>query len=588
MKKIPIMLIWLLIPIQAWAVYNVPSGRRITWNAGLDPIGGIPTSWPNCTTSACNTLYAKISGDITSAMNAALTSAPAHSVVRVHAGNFTVSGNINMVSNVILRGAKSPLTGSAIWLPTADASATTLNIGGNNIRFNGGDQSSTWSPGPGQGTAIIAGYTQGSTSLTLSSASGYNVNDYISVYQNSDSSLPIDYRGMGYLGEDNCDSYDCHVKQQYVQITAINGNTITINPGIYLVTASPTGQAARKLTWGITMAGLENIRLNGNGTGAVAVWIKNALYCWVKGVESYNCAGGNGFGHIETYFSKGIEIRDSYIHTGGTHQSGRSYGIDFYYWNSDHKIENNIVIDTRHAIIFEGGGSGCAILYNYGWNNYEAENTAYLSESLVQDHGAHPHMNLWEGNIDQQFYGDWTQGSSSHITEFRNAVWGYRDTPDSLGANSIAAIRVGPYSRYYNLVGNVAGRSAWTGGVAICNSATCGNNPHSFEFGLHTNGTYPDSGSYSTAILQGNYDYVTKGVAVWADPDHTLTNSMYYSSKPSWYGGCTWPPVDPTIPNVADIPAKLRYTGSNCPSSNPTPFGSNKSQRRTMRGCSPY
>ena len=219
-----------------------------------------------------------------------------------------------------------------------------------------------------------------------------------------------------------------------------------------------------------------------------------------------------------------MEVRDNYVHYGGTHQSGRSYGIGFYYWNSDHKIENNIVSDVRHAIIFEGGGSGCAILYNYGFNNWEDDTTA-LTESLTQNHGAHPHMNLWEGNIDQQFYGDWTQGSSSHMTLFRNWVLGYRASPSGY-TGFITAIRVGPYNRYYNIVGNIAGISSWASGTAICSSGSCGGGPHAFDFGLHTDGSYLDSGSYSTAILHGNYDYVTDGVANWADSDHAL-NKFY-------------------------------------------------------------
>jgi hypothetical protein len=373
------------------------------------------------------------------------------------------------------------------------------------------------------------------------------------------------------LGEDyGVNGVDHHVLQQYSKITGKNGNNIIIDPPINYVSPNPTGQSVRKQTMTMYNAGVENMRLNGNGSNYRIVQFYFARNCWAKGVETYNVQSTSGSAHIETNFSFQCEIRDCCVHhESGNNASGQNYGIGFYWWNSNHKVENNIAFDTRHAIIFEGGGSGCAILYNYGLNNYEDDRSA-LSESFVSNHGAHPHMNLWEGNIDQQFSADYTQGSSSHNTWFRNWALGYRASPS--GYSIEAAMRVGPYNRYYNLVGNVAGMSTWSSGVAICNGSSCaaGNFPHAFEFGFHTDGSYLDSASYSTAVLQGNYDYITDGVAVWSDSDHVLANSMYYAAKPAWYAGCTWPPVDPTNGYVADTPAKLRYEGSSCVGSMPS------------------
>ena len=188
---------WLLIlalgfPSLSWAVYDLPSNRKITWSAGLDPIGGIlSASW---TQKTCTGLHNDGSVNDTTAINNCISTASSNTVVYIPAGVYRVDGNINMKSNVVLKGAKAAVSP---WLPTADATATTLDMNGSYVYLNGGSQSSTWSPGAGSGTSITSGYTQGSTSLTLSSASSYNIGDYISVYQNSDSSLPIDYRGDG-------------------------------------------------------------------------------------------------------------------------------------------------------------------------------------------------------------------------------------------------------------------------------------------------------------------------------------------------------------------------------------------------------
>jgi hypothetical protein len=64
-----------------------------------------------------------------------------------------------------------------------------------------------------------------------------------------------------------------------------------------------------------------------------------------------------------------------------------------------------------------------------------------------------------------------------------------------------------------------------------------------------------------------NYDYVTDGVAVWdGGSDHALRNSMYYASKPAFFGGCSWPVFGPDVPGqMGTLPAKDRFEGeSDC------------------------
>ena len=542
------------------AVYEVPSERRILWSAGLDQEGGIPIykSVP------CSGLDPTGATNNATQINNCISSAPPGTAVYIPPGTYAIDGNIKMKSNVVLRGAGI----SPPWLPLASAGTTTLSMNGGRIDFAGGSKAYSWSPGPGSGTDITAGYTKGSNSLTLSGAGGYSVGDYISIFQDNDPGV-IDTRGYSWLGEDLDGSGGVHVKQQYAKITRINGNVITISRPIYYVTPSPTGFQIRRQTMGIVKAGVENIKLKGDGTNRRLIDIYFARHCWIKNVETYNTGGRSGESHITIMFSHGCEIRDSYIHHGGSYFSGANYGIDFYFWNSDHKVENNIVRETRHSIIFEGGGSGCAILYNYSNDGYEGEEPSYLAQDLTTNHGAHPHMNLWEGNIGSKIMGDFTQGSSSHNTLFRNWGRGYRDSPAF--SSGIAGFVIGPFNRYYNLLGNVSGMPSWTSGTAIEDNATA-RKPVAFSFGRHTDGRYLDPQSYSTSLFHGNYDYVTDGVALWQGGfDRSLPDSMYYSSQPSWW--CTevpWPPIGPDVPSLTnDIPAKRRYDGAWCTRSTP-------------------
>src|SRR2546426_3953827 len=287
---------------DAYAVYDVPPGRRITWNAGLDPVGGIP----NYTNVTCTGLDPTGVADNTSTIQTCINNAASETAVFIPAGTYNVSADLNMKSNIALRGAKA--TASGPFLPSADASMTTLNMtAGSRIVFPGGSKAANWNPGAQSGTAITSGYTRGSTSLTVADATIYSVGDWISVYQNMDST---DLSGSEtYYGEDS--GPDPHVFQQYTQIVGKSGNVLTISPAIYLTTTSPTGQSIRKQTYGVVMAGVENMRLNGSGTQILGVirivFSKNV---WAKGVETYNTgASGSGSPHVFIPFSCPVASR---------------------------------------------------------------------------------------------------------------------------------------------------------------------------------------------------------------------------------------------------------------------------------------
>jgi hypothetical protein len=558
-------------PRETSGAYVLPSDRRITWSAGLDPVGGIP----NDPSVICNGLDPTGATNNTSQINACISAAAARDAVYIPAGTYRVDGNIIMKSNVGLRGAGA----GPPWLPNSSPGTTTLNMNGGQVLFDGGTKDTNWNPTRPNGTSITAGYAKNSISITLSDASSpvnYQVGDVISIYQDTDSSV-IDYRGLDWLGEE-APSGDQHVKQQYSKITGKNGNTLTIDPPIYYVTPNPVNPKARKQTFGVSMAGLENLKLNGNGTNIKLIKFSFTRNCWVRNVETYNVGqSSSGSPHIWTDYSYGNEYRDSFHHHGVSRDSGRNYGIEFYNWNSAHKVENNIVRDTRHSIVFEGGGSGNAVLFNYTDDNGESVqgsgaviDTSFLGEDAISNHGSHPYMNLWEGNSVTSWWADYTQGSSSHNTFFRNYVRG-KNTTTPLDPNPWlwVSIEIEYYNRYYNFLGNVIGQASWTTGTVLWNqSGDPPQGPLIYRFGFSSaGGTWTDNLSYSTAVLHGNYDYITDGVAHWqGGSDQGLPNSFYYTAKPSWWCDETpWTPIGPDVtPLTSDIPAKRRYEGAAC------------------------
>ena len=118
-------------------------------------------------------------------------------------------------------------------------------------------------------------------------------------------------------------------------------------------------------------------------------------------------------------------------------------------------------------------------------------------------------------------------------------------------------------NRSWNIVGNVLGtknqqriyESFPTGtGVSTDNAI--------ISAGWNDEGYGNDTQTVATIYIHGNYDTVNKTI-MWnpTNSDHTIPTSFLYSSKPSWFGNCPWPPYDPAHPTAAsmtNIPAGYR------------------------------
>lgn len=540
-------------------MYDVASDRRITWNAGLDPVGGIPARATPYQTLTSSATYSDINTAITNCSNAG------GGTVYLDSGTYTIAGPIYLKSNVTLRGAGANYP----WLPTASSDSTTLNLTGSTSYIDMQGSGAT----NGTEYSIISGYTQGSEYITVSSGAGANftVGDWVNIYENTNDTTNMALINCAWAGRDTGDYYG--VKQQYSKVIEKSGDVLRISPSLHLVFGG--NPVVRTRTFGITMAGVENLKLNNVGHTAwnAIVHMQNDLYCWTKNVETYYWRSSN-IAHIYVKFSHGCEVRDSYVHHGSAYEGGQNYGIRVQCWNSEHKIENNIGRDTRHSIVFDGGGTGCVVLYNYTMDNWESGTSGlqWLTEDLCSNHGLHPNMNLFEGNCSSNIVGDIVHGSSSHNTLFRNRCVAYRDSPSGYSYGHWG-IDIHPSNHHYNIVGNVVGKSDWTTGTVIWgDTETVCTDSQSINVGIRFNcsgwpGSYSNT-AYPTAVVHGNYDTITDDVANWADADHNLMNSMYYTSKPSFFGDCVWPPIGYDVTgnydtHFWDLPALARYENRN-------------------------
>jgi hypothetical protein len=208
------------------------------------------------------------------------------------------------------------------------------------------------------------------------------------------------------------------------------------------------------------------------------------------------------------------------------------------------------------------------------------------------NHGAHPLMNLVEGNKSSNISADYTGGSSSHGVWFRNFANTLRSSYSNSGLWAQYGLDIQQYNRYYALVGNMSGYAAQTTGTIVCNSA-CGSSPLAFmfRFGWQVYNGYTDTLPFSTALFYGNCNYVTHitGSHPSCVPQNaetgfqtgwgsngatalkTLKSSLYYPSKPTYFGTtCPWPAFGPDLPQATldggtmTNPAYVRYNGGTC------------------------
>jgi pectate lyase-like protein len=585
---------------QTYSLPNVNTGcpancRVIPWQAGSDLWNG--GTLPVYSQVTCTPLHEDGTTDDTADVNACISAANAGTgsyatchaaggcAVYLPAGNVMIKGSVVLKSNVVLRGA-GPTT--VVTEGASTAQITTSNFS-HSTNLN---PPTSYQAFPS--TFLLSGTPQkGDTSVTCSTGcSNVSVGTWVKIFGNDDPSIISDSMSDSgsYYKCDMCSDNDgYYLMQQYEQVTACSGcgsagavwtlsrplyyPPFTASVTVYNTSGSPqvepAGAKFNVIQFQTTKAGLEYLQVNATADlGANQnILYQGCLYCWVKGVEVVLSGSNQLSAMFESDWGYGGEIRDSYFHDQRSGASGAGYGIYFQFPNGDMKVENNIVRHSRHPIIFQGGGSGVAILYNYTDDPY-TDDLTYLGSART-DHGAHPYMTLWEGNVMSHLTADDCWGSSSHNVMFRNWFWGDETmnwsnlpsgaAPTASGTNpnnGFDAIDVYTGSTYYSFVGNVLGHASlhttWSGATLRTNNAYGSRaNPVVYSYagaagtGQGTCDDIIDStipSSNTTSLNHGNWDYLTNGVAYWeGGSNHSLVNSMYYPNEPGFLSGYPWP-----------------------------------------------
>jgi hypothetical protein len=546
---------------QAWAGILDPT-RAINWStAGAGPI---PARTTICSTlGTAGQLPTFVQSVTVADINSALAGCTSGQTVLLNPGTYNTAGStIRIPSNVTLRGSGPTKT---IIAETNVPSSGFIPV----IQF--GTQSSfPFGPEPSSSnTAITGGTSQGSTQITVASTSGISVGTLLTLTQ-------VDLSYMTDVGSNGTCTYCQGIdvggdSGQTVQVTAVNGTTLTISDPLYIAyTNSPL---AFPFSVGCTGAGLENLHIyasnaetaNGNGAGYHPnINMTGTIYSWVKNVESDFAEGD----HMSVLFSMHNTIRDSFFHDGFNMSPGTADdAVKLQYKASANLIENNIVWRTHVSIMLQFGPAGNVISYNYWTGGYDTPAPNASQAGGSDHHGAHPMMNLYEGNIGNQWVADSTHGSSSHTTIFRNYQTGtniYLPPATARGAlqtgsptrengfNSVA-YTIANLNQFNNLVGIIDGSDYLVNAQhavsrSVSPTSITGSSPICISVGYNDGGTTGASPNLtdSTMLYQGVMDCNT-GTFQWQNGIQTLPESFYLSAKPTWWGSVAWPSIGPDV-----------------------------------------
>jgi concanavalin A-like lectin/glucanase superfamily protein/Big-like domain-containing protein/fibronectin type III domain protein/parallel beta helix pectate lyase-like protein len=558
----------LLLGASATAEAQIAASRRIDWSqAGVS--GGIPNR-----STICATLNP---GATAGQINSAIAACPAGQVVKLNAGTYSLSSGVdfNANNNVTLRGAGPDRT---FLVFSGGVSCGGL---GADVCFRNGLLNSTDSPG---NTANwTAGYSVGTTSITLSSTSNLQVGSLLILDQLNDSSdggavFVCDAGGLCATEGPGGTGRSGRVQEQHVRVTAISGNTVTITPGLYMPNwrSSQSPGAWWSSAVPITMSGIEDLSVSHAGSGSVmsGVYFFNAYNCWMKNVKSLN-ANRN---HVWLYQSAHVTVRDSYFY-GTQNAASQSYGIETY-MNSDALIENNIFQHVTVGMMTGGSTSGTVFAYNYSLDDYY--NVASWMQSSSYLHAGGIGFVLFEGNEGIGFTADAIHGTTDFATVFRNVFTGW----ETGKSQQTVPIHLYTYNRYLNVLGNVLGKSGYHNRYEAATPSGSGGDTAIYTLGWSGNGGTTDSGVpndprvKTTLFRWGNYD-VVNGAVVWNPAEvpstvspfgnplpgnQTLPTSLYLSGRPSWWGIVPWPAIGPDVTGGQDptgraykLPAHLCY-----------------------------
>jgi hypothetical protein len=579
------------------ACVGVSAGQP-PWSGVLAPSRAINWSTAGATitnrTTACTTQPALLAGSGNAAANlatlniaiaAAITQA--NCVVNIPAGTWYVGGSLLI---------ESTSGGGNFTLRGAGANQTFLVFTSTNSNCNGNGQTPMciWSKDgiylygiKSPSASWSSGYSQGTTTVTLSTVSGLKVGMQLILYQAD----PASDTGNIWSCQTTGSNGDCSEEGSHGIAIAGNGESetkIVASCGASAIGAACTSTSVTLATpiedpnfsssqapgaaWGsylpITGVGIENLSSDFSGAGSLSsgMFFSNAHNCWVMGVRSINntVSGASANSHIALWLTTHSTVRDSYMY--GSNPASGGYGTDAVSGAADNLFENNIYQHMASGMQTEGC-NGCVFGYNYAVDLYFGNSGSTWQIQDSDHHSVGDAFNLYEGNESPELEADTIHGTAWMLTDFRNYRSGHAlndefcGTPGCMIQATFAYADLA-FSRYFNVVGDVLGSTGYqtTYTTQSASASDCGSMSKSsvsiFVLGysdqggvnyspscLDTTFTIPNDSLVAATLMRwGNYDTVTSAVR-WCGN----------SSNPGWATTCSStsevPTTAPVYPN---------------------------------------
>jgi hypothetical protein len=531
----------LLLPIVPVFGEIIPANRRINWQPGIP--GGVPsrTAIFADVTQAPYSADETGAADATAKIQAAINACPAGKVVYIPAGVYRLDGQLSIAKGIVVRGA-----GLSQTFLKSYANSHAIQIGNY--------------PSAPVATSVSGSPAKDAATLTLASIStpALAVGDYIVIDQVNDGGEVINVDDFSRNNNTRCLS-------QIAKITTISGTgpyTIGISPSLHHSYAAAQTPQVWKLNQNITMttnAGLEELSIERVSpiaqNGYSNILMVGCDSSWVRNIESKFAI----FRHVDLDRSFRCEVRDSYFNDGyyqGT--GGYAYGVVCSNRATDNLIENNVFRHLRHSMVVKEGATGCVFGYNYSFDTFQDDH--WLAPDMLV-HGAHPTMNLFEGNQATKIDSDFTHGSGSYNTYYRNYVTRVSNS-ESISSGRWS-VNMDVTQTYSNFVGNVLGQSGltWTAEETGATRSTSSAYVWSWGFRGDSASSRETTTSRDTSLRHGNYSAYAQQISWDASIlDQALPASLYLTAKPAFFGELPWPAVGPDMfPLAGILPAKARY-----------------------------
>lgn len=556
---------------QLLPVERTPGGRG-SWTT----ISGLPQEWPTNTTVYTNINILGSANATTLAISNALRNCPSNQVVCLtNPGTYFTDSELLITHNgVTLRGTKGA---NGAPLTTIKAVFNGVCIGNPNAWFN-----EFATPNTNNWKIWSGGFAQGSTNITVSSTNGMVVGNLLFLTQLNDPDTT-------YYSPANpdCVTPNCSVAGNWTslanpgngkdsglfqvnRIKALDGTNVALSEPIYVTNFNST---FAHTVWFETVPGLpversfvEDLNIDCTTGGALGdVSCVHMQYTYGCGTKNCYLTGPNAHeGYIDLTMCLRFDLHHNYLYGPN---GADNYGINTRMCAGG-VVYDNIFTNCGTPMMVVGV-SGTVYAYNYATNLQFIG--GFLAAGLLT-HGATPNMNLFEGNYCPMFGMNSQWQNSLWNVGFRNRFTGHDDGNKGVNGN-IEAVEINATNYYHSLIGNLLGTPGFNTNY-LNNGTTSCDLRRVLYLGLEHSGA-SCAGVYdpkveATLDMWGNWTsgtFTNGGVVLGGHTTNELTgvNSLYWTSKPAFFGTNNYPPFDPAFASLNNAASSNMLGGAFLP-----------------------